>query len=377
MGLSDLNADVIAPPLDVRYSVIEVAGDYTKRKNVFRVSSVAGAELLLQAENENEMLHWVRSLQQQATNEIYEEAVVGSKQQAVPQQVPAGSSVLVQGATRLSPLPGHKSIRKLAGFRNRSPTGQSPVNKNRKSSTQIGPTGATIEQLPSPKSKTWGRVVKQFRKIHHSGSPNSPTSECSPAIGATIGIHLELCPTSTISEYIPLLVEVCTRIVEERGLDVIGIYRVPGNTAAITLLTEEVNKGFTNANLSDPRWNDVNVVSSLLKSFFRRLPDSLFTTTLYPKFIESDKIENSSCRLMVLRKLLLDLPDHHYETLKYLMLHLKRIVEHSEINKMEARNLAIVFGPTLVRAGDDNMVTMVTDMQHQCRIIESLLCHVS
>jgi RhoGAP domain. len=30
------------------------------------------------------------------------------------------------------------------------------------------------------------------------------------------------------------------------------------------------------------------------------------------------------------------------------------------VNKMEARNLAIMFGPTLVRAGDDNMVTMVS-----------------
>lgn len=58
------------------------------------------------------------------------------------------------------------------------------------------------------------------------------------------------------------------------------------------------------------------------------------------------------------------------------MLHLKKIVANSSVNKMEARNLAIVFGPTLVRNGDD-MVTMVTDMSHQCRIVESLLCHVS
>ena len=40
---------------------------------------------------------------------------------------------------------------------------------------------------------------------------------------------------------------------------------------------------------------------------------------------------------------------------------------------MEVRNLAIVFGPTLVRTTDDNMVSMVTDMSQQCRIIESLL----
>ena len=40
---------------------------------------------------------------------------------------------------------------------------------------------------------------------------------------------------------------------------------------------------------------------------------------------------------------------------------------------MEVRNLAIVFGPTLVRTSDDNMVSMVTDMSQQCRIIESIL----
>ncbi len=71
-----------------------------------------------------------------------------------------------------------------------------------------------------------------------------------------------------------------------------------------------------------------------------------------------------------------DLPDHNFETLKYLLFHLKKVVANSAMNKMEARNLAIVFGPTLVRYGDD-MVTMVTDMSHQCRIVESLLCHVS
>jgi len=45
---------------------------------------------------------------------------------------------------------------------------------------------------------------------------------------------------------------------------------------------------------------------------------------------------------------------------------------------MEVRNLAIVFGPTLVRSTIcDNMATMVTDMSDQCRIVESVLQHVS
>ena len=47
--------------------------------------------------------------------------------------------------------------------------------------------------------------------------------------------------------------------------------------------------------------------------------------------------------------------------------HLCQIVAFSHINKMEVRNLAIVFGPTLVRTAEDNMMAMVTDMSQQCR----------
>lgn len=44
---------------------------------------------------------------------------------------------------------------------------------------------------------------------------------------------------------------------------------------------------------------------------------------------------------------------------------------------MDARNLAIMFGPSLVRPIDDNMVAMVRDMSDQCRIVESIILHVS
>ncbi|XP_044576356.1 uncharacterized protein LOC123259705 isoform X9 [Cotesia glomerata] len=359
--------------VDVRCSLVDVADDYTKRKHVFRVANTS-AEVLLQTDDAASMALWLRALHKHAAAEKTSDGNSSTtKQQAVPQTpgptTPSGSPA---GGQRLSPLPGHKGIRKLTSFRNRSPTGQSPVNKTRKPSQ-------TVEPLQSPKSKTWkGRVAKQLRKMHgQAGSPSSPTAQLQPE-GATFKVPLELCPVSSFSEFVPLIVEMCTSIVEARGLEVIGIYRVPGNTAAISQLTESVNKGFENINLQDPRWSDVNVISSLLKSFFRQLPDSLLTAELYPMFIDADKIEDPQRRMATIRKLLRDLPEHHFETLKYLMFHLKKVVEHSEINKMEAKNLAIVFGPTLVRASGsrDNMVTMVTDMSHQCRIVESLLNNV-
>ncbi|XP_076223162.1 rho GTPase activating protein at 19D isoform X4 [Nomia melanderi] len=408
----------VAQSVDVRCSLVDIAEDYTKRKHVLRLANPS-AEVLLQSEDAASMALWLRSLHEHAAAEKPSEVVYNStlKQQAVPQTPgPTSSSSTAAYQTiggnvsdtmmisntggssgnngnsgnggnggnsggnggnngsgqRLSPLPGHKGIKKLTSFRNRSPTGQLPINKTRKPSQ-------TIESLVSPKTKTWkGRVAKQLRRMHgQTGPPSSPTTQLPPE-GATFKVPLELCPPSSFSEYVPLIVEMCTSIVEARGLEVVGIYRVPGNTAAISHLTESVNKGFDNINLQDPRWSDVNVISSLLKSFFRQLPDSLLTAELYPMFIDADKVEDPQRRMTTIRKLLRDLPEHHFETLKFLMFHLKRIVEHSEVNKMEAKNLAIVFGPTLVRASGsrDNMVTMVTDMSHQCRIVESLLNNV-
>ena len=44
---------------------------------------------------------------------------------------------------------------------------------------------------------------------------------------------------------------------------------------------------------------------------------------------------------------------------------------------MDAKNLAIMFGPTLIRKiDDDDAVSMVTDMSDQCRIVESVILHV-
>ncbi|XP_050421617.1 rho GTPase-activating protein 21 isoform X3 [Adelges cooleyi] len=341
-------------------STTAVAQDYVKRKHVMRLSSaeVGCTELLLQADDTSSMVRWLKALQEQALE--------------------APASLSAEECASISPG-NTKGIRKLATFRNRSPTGDSPITKTRKPDRSPSQT-----QPQSPKStNTWkNRMAKQLKKIQQgSGSPVSPIMPTlPPPPGTTIGIPLELCPPSTQSECVPLIVEVCTSIVEDKGLDIIGIYRVPGNTAAITSLTEAVNTGGMEtpemaAKLlqRDPRWTDVNVISSLLKSFFRRLPEALLTTEMYPHFIEADKIDDPVQRMVKLRELVHKLPEHHFETLKYLLMHLKKVVHHSGVNKMEARNLAIVFGPTLVHSADNNMVTMVTDMSHQCRIVESLI----
>ena len=44
---------------------------------------------------------------------------------------------------------------------------------------------------------------------------------------------------------------------------------------------------------------------------------------------------------------------------------------------MHTCNLAIIFGPTVIRSADCDMVSMVADMSHQCKIVELFISQVS
>ncbi|KAG7255317.1 hypothetical protein CRUP_021648, partial [Coryphaenoides rupestris] len=73
------------------------------------------------------------------------------------------------------------------------------------------------------------------------------------------------------------------------------------------------------------RWQDLNVISSLLKSFFRKLPEPVFTDDKYNDFIDANRIEDAGDRLKTMKKLIQDLPDYYHHTLRYLVGHLKKV----------------------------------------------------
>lgn len=347
--------------INVRNSVTNVASDYQKRKHVLRLTLLNGTEYLVQAENHANMMEWLEALQVYAAEVtkkcpgMLSNISVLEKAAAYEQQI--------QSKTRTPSQQGQHAVRKLV-FRHRSPSDSSPAVKTRRASQGD-------ELVLSKIGIIWrDRMVQGWKKVHGGSSQNS--SKC-----ASFGVRLEDAPSAVTNEHVPLLIELCAQIVETRGLDMIGIYRVPGNNAAVSLLTETVNQGLEGIDLSDTRWNDVNIVSSLLKAYFRKLPEPLLTSHLYSKFILASKVDDPIKRLVAIKKLLQELPVHHYETLRFLMHHLKKVVDHSDVNKMEARNLAIVFGPTLARSRDNNMITMVTDMSHQCYLVETLITYVN
>merc|ERR1719232_1836890 len=204
------NLEYEEKPVKLAESDVEIANDYTKRKNVFRLKTDGGSEYLFQAENEGLMKEWVSAIDVAATAVIVDERKDSNK------------------------------LRKLTSFRNRSPTGQSPASKSRKSSAELVP------PFKDKDKKTWkGKMVKQLKKI--GGGSHGPMYP----EGGSIGVPLEECPIGPCepcsvpgsTESVPYLVKLCCDIVSTKGLEIVGIYRVPGNNASVTYLTEQINKG--------------------------------------------------------------------------------------------------------------------------------------
>lgn len=81
--------------------------------------------------------------------------------------------------------------------------------------------------------------------------------------------------------------------------------------AAVDLTTEE-------------SCGDINSVASVLKAWFRELPEPLLTRKLYPEFVRIASIQDEAEKLTSLHLCTNSLPDPNYATLKFLMCHLNR-----------------------------------------------------
>ncbi|KAG5650670.1 hypothetical protein H0H81_011404 [Sphagnurus paluster] len=153
---------------------------------------------------------------------------------------------------------------------------------------------------------------------------------------------------------VPVIVEKCIEAVEALALDYEGIYRKTGGTGQSKAITQLFERGdYMSFDLRDSdRFNDICSVTSVLKNYFRALPTPLLTYDLHEDFMSAVQLKDQTLRHNTLLDLVNKLPDEHYYTLRLLMLHLNHIRDRSEVNKMNARNLGVVFGPTLMRSRD-------------------------
>nr|XP_043869904.1 rho GTPase-activating protein 27 [Solea senegalensis] len=186
---------------------------------------------------------------------------------------------------------------------------------------------------------------------------------------SVFGCHLDtLCAQERTT--VPGFVERCIKAVEKRGLDIDGLYRVSGNLAVIQKLRFKADH--EELDLEDGQWEDVHVITGALKLFFRELPEPLFPYSHFDSFITAIRISDHNTKLSCMRELVKSLPHPNHDTMELLFGHLCRVIQYWEDNRMTVQNVAIVFGPTLLRP-EMEAANIAMHMVFQNQIVEFVL----
>jgi len=187
---------------------------------------------------------------------------------------------------------------------------------------------------------------------------------------------------------IPFVVSRLIKEIDSRALRTRGIYRVNGVKNRVENICSAFTMNSCEVDLSISTEHDM---SSVLKRYLHDLPQPLFTHQAYPGLLVisqkigelrkmSDKVRADAEIDALTRQVgekLKELPVENYNTLQLIIQHLRRVADNVEYNKMGPANLGTVFGPTLMRAGEDKgPMGCLMDVPHQSRLVDLLISEI-
>ena len=198
------------------------------------------------------------------------------------------------------------------------------------------------------------------------GSPNiNGSASLSQSSGVTVfGSPLDSCLKLSSHVYhgvyeIPSVVYRCLEyLYKNRGIQEEGIFRLSGSSTLIKTLQEEFERSYDvdlcNYKVAEDNSNNplgVNTISGLLKLYLRRLPHSIIGDEQFSTFksVTDSHYDKPAVIAKEFRKLIKDgtVPHSNVSLMFALFELLTRINDNCKNNKMNLRNLCIVFSPTL------------------------------
>ncbi|KAF2896541.1 hypothetical protein ILUMI_09632 [Ignelater luminosus] len=192
--------------------------------------------------------------------------------------------------------------------------------------------------------------------------PNTPTQGMQGVIGDY---------TPAIPPMVPPLIVHCIKEIESRGLNEIGIYRVPGSEKDVKALKERFLRGRGVPCLSDA---DIHVVCGTVKNFLRSLLEPLIPHARWADVVRAVESKDKMDVGPILYQIISELPQPNQDTLAYMIMHLKRVASSPNC-KMPVENLARVFGPTIVgySSSNPNPSALFTETEKQRMVMENLI----
>lgn len=172
------------------------------------------------------------------------------------------------------------------------------------------------------------------------------------------------------NEKVPLIITKCLEEVEDRGLDIEGIYRLSGGNSAIVAIENAFAALPANPSqdkkymqkLRDVMDGDINAVTSALKRYLRKLPDPLIPYSLYESYIKvgQSRAEAAERSSELAARVVNKLPPANKHALYLIGRHLDKVNSMHNVNRMNFKNLSVVFAPTIARdaTGEKEMIDM-------------------
>ncbi|CAN1794126.1 Rho GTPase-activating protein 3 [Linum perenne] len=129
------------------------------------------------------------------------------------------------------------------------------------------------------------------------------------------------------------------RLYVEGGLKAEGIFRINAENSQEEYVRGQLNKGVV------PREIDYHCLAGLIKAWFRELPSGVLDC-LTPEQVMNCNTEDDCTNLVKM------LPPMEAALLDWAINLMADVVEHEQYNKMNARNVAMVFAPNMTQMAD-------------------------
>ncbi|XP_078046415.1 GTPase regulator associated with FAK isoform X1 [Augochlora pura] len=171
-----------------------------------------------------------------------------------------------------------------------------------------------------------------------------------------------------------MFVSKCITALEERGLEEQGLYRVVGVASKVNkLLAMGLDRRkLEKLNMDDRFEWESKTITSALKTYLRTLSEPLMTFRHYNSFISAAKQEMKEARIIDIHNLVHRLPKANLNMLILLIRHLCSVAKKSDKNLMTIGNLAVCFGPSLLRP-EEETVASIMDIKFYNIVVEILI----
>uniref|UniRef100_A0A9J7XMH5 Rho GTPase activating protein 4b n=1 Tax=Cyprinus carpio carpio TaxID=630221 RepID=A0A9J7XMH5_CYPCA len=125
-----------------------------------------------------------------------------------------------------------------------------------------------------------------------------------------------------------------------------GIFRVPGSQTEVNHIRDAFETG--EDPLTDSE-SDIDSVAGVLKLYFRGLDKPLFPEQSFSQLMECVQMENMTEKVAQVKTVVSSFPRPVIIVMRYLFAFLHHVSQYSDENMMQPYNLAVCFGPSLLR----------------------------